>query len=221
MPNRLVAAAILGLFVGLPRVWAQGNLPPPSAPVPPPGVRTWSDASGNFRIAAEFLKLDGGVVHLKKTDGTEIAVPIELLGAADQEFARRALRRAAAPAVNPRVNPADSAKPDTPAAPAAGGGGDLSALVDRIEPAVVRIGTPNSLGSGFVVDPAGLICTNYHVIEGASEATATFKDQRSMPVLGYAAVDRGKDLALLLGPGRTAFALRCASVRACPASWLW
>jgi serine protease Do len=34
----------------------------------------------------------------------------------------------------------------------------------------------NSLGSGFVIDPAGVIITNNHVIEGASEVTVIFND---------------------------------------------
>jgi serine protease Do len=33
-----------------------------------------------------------------------------------------------------------------------------------------------SLGSGFVIDPAGVIITNNHVIEGASEVTVIFND---------------------------------------------
>ncbi len=34
----------------------------------------------------------------------------------------------------------------------------------------------NSLGSGFVIDPSGVIITNNHVIEGASEVTVIFND---------------------------------------------
>jgi serine protease Do len=34
----------------------------------------------------------------------------------------------------------------------------------------------NSLGSGFVIDPAGVIITNNHVIEGAAEVTVIFND---------------------------------------------
>ena len=34
----------------------------------------------------------------------------------------------------------------------------------------------SSLGSGFVIDPSGLIVTNNHVIEGADEIDVTFTD---------------------------------------------
>ena len=49
----------------------------------------------------------------------------------------------------------------------------VPALVTAMSPAVVFIGNINrsgqvaSIGSGFVVDPTGMIVTNYHVIEGA------------------------------------------------------
>jgi serine protease Do len=37
--------------------------------------------------------------------------------------------------------------------------------------------SPNlGLGSGFVVDPKGVILTNYHVVDGADEVEVTFKD---------------------------------------------
>ena len=36
-------------------------------------------------------------------------------------------------------------------------------------------------GSGFVIDPSGLIATNDHVIEGAYQITVTFSDGRTMP----------------------------------------
>jgi S1-C subfamily serine protease len=37
-----------------------------------------------------------------------------------------------------------------------------------------------SLGSGFVIDPSGLIVTNRHVIEGANEITVNFTDGSSL-----------------------------------------
>jgi serine protease Do len=36
----------------------------------------------------------------------------------------------------------------------------------------------SGFGSGFVVDPAGIILTNYHVVEGADEVTVVFQDGR-------------------------------------------
>src|SRR5437660_3432142 len=38
-----------------------------------------------------------------------------------------------------------------------------------------------ALGSGFVIDPSGLIVTNQHVIDGADTITVTFNDGSSLP----------------------------------------
>ena len=53
-----------------------------------------------------------------------------------------------------------------------------------------------SLGSGFVLDPSGLIVTNNHVIEGADAITVIFNDGTSLPaqVIGH---DDKTDVALL------------------------
>ena len=53
-----------------------------------------------------------------------------------------------------------------------------------------------SLGSGFVIDPSGLIVTNNHVIEGADEITANFSDGTKLTatLVGH---DDKTDLALL------------------------
>jgi serine protease Do len=53
-----------------------------------------------------------------------------------------------------------------------------------------------SLGSGFIIDPAGYIVTNNHVIEGADEITVILSDMTSMPatLVGH---DDKTDLALL------------------------
>ncbi len=52
------------------------------------------------------------------------------------------------------------------------------------------------LGSGFVIDPKGLIVTNTHVIDGSYEVTATFSDGNQLPARVVAA-DRVTDVALL------------------------
>ncbi len=56
--------------------------------------------------------------------------------------------------------------------------------------------TVQSLGSGFVIDPSGLIVTNNHVIADADEITANFADGRKLTaeVVG---IDDKTDLALL------------------------
>lgn len=52
------------------------------------------------------------------------------------------------------------------------------------------------VGSGFVIDPAGLIVTNHHVTQGVSEIKVTLPDGRSFQgrVIGH---DAGTDLALV------------------------
>jgi serine protease Do len=53
-----------------------------------------------------------------------------------------------------------------------------------------------SLGSGFVIDPAGYIVTNNHVIEGADEITVILNDTTSLPAT-LVGTDEKMDLALL------------------------
>lgn len=53
-----------------------------------------------------------------------------------------------------------------------------------------------SLGSGFIIDPSGIVVTNNHVIEGADEITVTLQDNTSLKatLLGR---DERSDLAVL------------------------
>ena len=53
-----------------------------------------------------------------------------------------------------------------------------------------------SLGSGFIIDPSGLIVTNNHVIEGADEITVTLQDNTTLKAKLVGQDDAG-DLALL------------------------
>ncbi len=55
----------------------------------------------------------------------------------------------------------------------------------------------SSLGSGFVIDTAGLIVTNNHVIKGADEIFVNFVDGSKLKVDKVIGVDAKTDLALL------------------------
>ncbi len=65
-----------------------------------------------------------------------------------------------------------------------GGGGTPRAQVER------------SLGSGVVVDPAGLVVTNYHVIADASEVKVALADKRELDA-DIVLKDQRSDLAVL------------------------
>ena len=51
-------------------------------------------------------------------------------------------------------------------------------------------------GSGFIIDPSGLIVTNYHVVQDAFEITVSFSDGTTLPAKTMSAA-RLADLALL------------------------
>jgi serine protease Do len=57
-------------------------------------------------------------------------------------------------------------------------------------------GRPTGEGSGFVIDPAGVIVTNHHVIEGSDDIEVTFNDGKKLKaeVVGR---DKETDLAVL------------------------
>ena len=109
--------------------------------------------------------------------------------------------------------------PQAPAAAAvaqAGGHASLADMVESVAPSVVQVeargasGTQGlqhpfaqrsqapreALGSGFIVDPSGIVITNNHVVDGASEVRVKLSDgtARSARVLGR---DPKTDLAVL------------------------
>lgn len=55
----------------------------------PPGRRTWTDATGQFEVEAEFGGCAFGTVKLKKPDGSIVEVPLEKLSEEDQAWIRR------------------------------------------------------------------------------------------------------------------------------------
>jgi S1-C subfamily serine protease len=80
---------------------------------------------------------------------------------------------------------------------------DLSALEAQIKPSVVHLAVVDSRdkeignGSGFVIDPSGLVVTNHHVIADATDMIAKFADGSSRRVLGKRADDPADDLAII------------------------
>jgi len=57
-------------------------------------------------------------------------------------------------------------------------------------------GKTGALGSGFIIDPAGFVVTNNHVIDGASEIIVTLQDGTALPAT-LVGRDAKTDLALL------------------------
>lgn len=58
----------------------------PDKPVAKSEVRTWSDFTGKFKIEAEFVSFEKGMVELKKTDGTTISISITQLSQVDVKY---------------------------------------------------------------------------------------------------------------------------------------
>src|SRR5262249_37324202 len=62
--------------------------------------------------------------------------------------------------------------------------------------AVPREQVERSLGSGVIVDPVGLVVTNYHVIDGASQVKVALADKREFEA-DIVLKDQRSDLAVL------------------------
>lgn len=77
----------------------------------------------------------------------------------------------------------------------------LADLIERVEASVVRIdvATADGLGngSGFVIDEAGIVVTNYHVIAGGDRGWCLFRNGDRIPIDGYLFLDYRRDIAVL------------------------
>jgi len=80
--------------------------------------------------------------------------------------------------------------------PASTGEGDLNALFEKLKNSVVKVRAEAHDGSGFIVDPAGLVVTNNHVVESSGYVAVQF-DQKRKVMAKVLATDTDKDVAVL------------------------
>jgi len=79
---------------------------------------------------------------------------------------------------------------------------DWSRVVKLAKQSIVEVRSSGnsgeqSLGCGFLIDCAGHIATNYHVVSEATQGFVRFEDGTSCAIEGYAAIDPKIDLAIL------------------------
>ena len=70
-------------------------------------------------------------------------------------------------------------------------------IAARSTPSVVSVRTEQSLGTGFIVSPDGLIATNLHVVAGNADITVTLSDHREFQVTEIWNGDRQRDLVIM------------------------
>ncbi|HEX8115283.1 MAG TPA: trypsin-like peptidase domain-containing protein [Kofleriaceae bacterium] len=71
-------------------------------------------------------------------------------------------------------------------------------IVQRASPAIVRIEAgAEKIGTGFIVDKAGVVATNLHVVAGESAIRVKLSDGSAYAVTQIDGVDPARDLALL------------------------
>ncbi|MHB8901823.1 MAG: SHD1 domain-containing protein [Thermoguttaceae bacterium] len=81
-----------------PGFGTHGSAPPPasqpSAPAldaaPADEIRTWTDITGQFKVEGALVELRQGQVSLRSAEGGLVAVPLERLSAADQDYVKKA-----------------------------------------------------------------------------------------------------------------------------------
>ncbi|WP_139558460.1 DegQ family serine endoprotease [Methylotetracoccus oryzae] len=156
--------------------------------------------------AAVAATVSGGLVYFSRDDAPQTAV--RQLAAPTQQSAPSRPAMATLPnfaAIAVESGPAvvnisvsGTTKVSTRGQTPFGGEPPLSEFFRHFQPPMPQEEAPQArgMGSGFVIRPDGLIMTNAHVVDGASEVTVKLTDKREFPakVIG---IDKPTDLALL------------------------
>jgi len=80
--------------------------------------------------------------------------------------------------------------------PSGAADGELTTLFDKLKNSVVAIHSDFGTGSGFLVDPSGLVVTNNHVVNSSLYLDVQFDDKRKVPARLVTA-DADKDVAVI------------------------
>ncbi|MFK8115555.1 MAG: transglutaminase family protein [Rubripirellula sp.] len=113
------------------------------------------------------------------------------------------MRQILAPVIALLISIACQAQDSNPADEKAGAGNKITTLIQKLKPSLAtlkvrgRDGDQLQMGTGFVIEPDGLIVTNFHVIGEGRRFTVVMSSGRQLKVLSVEASDRNHDLALI------------------------
>jgi serine protease Do len=96
-----------------------------------------------------------------------------------------------------RIEQLASLIPSQADAPGTPSGLNAAELTRKYRPAVIQIRTPTGTGTGFAIDPHGIVLTNLHVVEDSTKCELHLDDGRQSPARVVYRSDR-TDLAVVL-----------------------